>query len=74
MNRLNPTGVFLATIVLVLVALFIPGPVGAVLLLVLALAAGALLFGAWQRLPVGARAIRLAAVALLVVIAASRLF
>ena len=33
MNRLNPTVVFLMTMVLVLVALFVPGPVGGVLLM-----------------------------------------
>jgi hypothetical protein len=74
MNRLSPTAVFLITIALVLGALFVPGPVGAVLLLVLAVAAGALLLGRWQRLPAGGRMIRLGAVALLVLLAASRLF
>jgi hypothetical protein len=73
MNRINPTGIFLATIVLVLAALFVPGPVGAGLLLLLALVAGALLLGSWQRLPAGGRVVRLAVVALLVVFAVSRL-
>jgi hypothetical protein len=73
MPRPNPTMVFLATIALVLAALFVPGPVGGVLLLVLAGLATALLLGSWARLPATGRALRLFAVGLLVLIAATRL-
>jgi hypothetical protein len=71
-NRLNPTVVFLVACVLVLVALFVPGAVGGVLLLLVAAVAAALLFGTWQRLPLVGRVARLVVLALLVVMAIKR--
>jgi hypothetical protein len=72
-NRLNPTVLFLVATVLVLIALFVPGPVGGVLLLVVAAAAAALLYSAWNRLPLVGRAARIVVLALLVVMALKRL-
>ncbi len=71
-SRLNPTVVFLIAAALVLVALFVPGPVGGVLLLLVAAVATALLVGAWERLPLVGRAARLVILALLLVMALKR--
>jgi hypothetical protein len=71
-NRLNPTAVFLASTIVVLAALFVPGPVGGVLLLLVAAGAAAMLVGTWHRLGSAGRAARLAVLALLVVLAAQR--
>lgn len=67
--RANPTGVFLGTLVLVLVALFAPGIIGGALLLALALALGALLVTTWPVQPPATRTIRLAILSLLVTVA-----
>ena len=72
MNKLNPTVVFLVGTVIVLVALFVPGALGGVLLLLVAAVAAALLMGTWHRLPLVGRAARLVILALLVVMAVKR--
>lgn len=64
--RANPTGVFLGALVLVLVALFAPGIIGGGLLLVLALALGALLVTTWPVQPPATRALRLVVLTVLV--------
>jgi hypothetical protein len=71
--RVNPTRVFLAALVLILVALFAPGPVGGVLLLVLAGALVALSVLTWPVQTTVNRAIRLVVVTLLVLLALNRL-
>jgi hypothetical protein len=71
-NKLNPTVVFLVGTVIVLVALFVPGTVGGVLLLLVAAGAAAVLMGTWYRLPLVGRAARLVILALLVVMAFKR--
>jgi hypothetical protein len=71
-NRLNPTVVFLVATVLVLVALFVPGLFGGVLLLIVAAVAALLLAASWTRLPLVGRVARLVVLALLVVLAADR--
>jgi hypothetical protein len=69
LSRLNPTGVFLATIALVLGGLLLPGAVGGLLLLALAGALAALLTVTWAHHGTRTRVLRLAVLALLVVLA-----
>ncbi|WBB66969.1 DUF6703 family protein [Micromonospora sp. WMMD812] len=71
--RANPTAVFLATLALVLVALFTPGPVGGVLLLALAAALVALLATTWPVQAPQTRLIRLLMLTLLVAVALVKL-
>jgi uncharacterized membrane protein SirB2 len=72
--RLNPTTVFLAGIAYVLVAMFAPGIVGGGMLLVLAIALGALAATTWPVQPPRTRVVRLAVIALLVIAALSKIF
>jgi uncharacterized membrane protein SirB2 len=72
--RLNPTTVFLAGIAYMLVALFAPGFVGGGMLLVLAIALGALAATTWPVQPPRTRVVRLAVIVLLVVAALSKIF
>lgn len=65
MTRLNPTGVFLATLLVVLLGLLIPGPAGGVILLLLAAAVIALAAVAWRATPAALRPVRIAMIALL---------
>jgi hypothetical protein len=74
MNRLNPTVVFLVSTVVVLAALFVPGQVGGVMLLLVAGVAAVLTMATWSRLPLVGRGARLVILALLVVFALKRLF
>ncbi|HEY0696240.1 MAG TPA: hypothetical protein VGD43_00340 [Micromonospora sp.] len=67
--RLNPTAVFLATLVVVLIGFFAPGIVGGVLLLVLAGALVALLATTWAVTAPAARALRLLVLTLLITVA-----
>ena len=67
--RLNVTGVFLAVLAYLLVALFAPGVVGGALLLVLVLALAALMARTWPVTPPRARTLRL--VVLVVLLAAA---
>ncbi|SCL38472.1 hypothetical protein GA0070624_6227 [Micromonospora rhizosphaerae] len=71
--RVNPTAVFLATLVLVLVALFDPGRVGGVLLLALAAALFWLLARTWPVQAPATRVIRLLILMLLVTVALAKL-
>jgi hypothetical protein len=64
--RLNLTGVFLATIAFVLVALFTPGIVGGALLLALAAGLGALMVRTWPVQAPATRGLRLTALAVVV--------
>jgi hypothetical protein len=73
-KKLNPTTVFLVGTAVVLAALFLPGAIGGVLLLLIALAAAVLLMGTWPRLTLIGRAARLVILALLVVTALQRIF
>ena len=73
MNRLNPTVVFLVGTVVVLAALFVPGPVGGVMLLLVAGFAAVMTAATWSRLPLVGRGARLVILALLVVFALKRL-
>jgi hypothetical protein len=72
--RVNVTAVFLATIAIVLVALFAPGIVGGGLLLVLAAALAALMTRTWPVQPPRVRAFRLLMLGLLVAIALVKIF
>jgi hypothetical protein len=74
MNRLNPTVVFLVGTVVVLAALFVPGPVGGVLLLLVAGLAAVMTMAIWSRLPLVGKGARVVILALLVVFALKRLF
>jgi len=74
MNRLNPTVVFLVGTVVVLAALFLPGPVGGVILLVVAAVAAVMTIAMWDRLPLVGRGARLVILAILVAGALKRLF
>ncbi|MFG3690856.1 DUF6703 family protein [Micromonospora sp. NPDC047740] len=71
--RLNPTAVFLATLVLVLVALFTPGAVGGVLLLALAAGLVWLMSVTWPVQNPGTRVLRLLMLTLLLAVALAKL-
>ncbi|GAA4580781.1 hypothetical protein GCM10023176_60790 [Micromonospora coerulea] len=71
--RVNPTTVFLATLVLVLVALFAPGPVGGLLLLVLAAVLVWLMVTTWPVQAAATRVIRLVMLTLLIAVALAKL-
>ncbi|HYN94149.1 MAG TPA: hypothetical protein VES42_09910 [Pilimelia sp.] len=71
--RLNITGVFLATIAFVLVALFAPGIVGGALLLALAAGLAWLLTRTWSVQRPVTRALRLLVLALLVAAALAKI-
>jgi hypothetical protein len=71
--RLNSTTVFLAALVVVLVALFTPGVVGGLLLLALAAALVALLATTWPVQAPQTRVIRLVMVTLLIAVALAKL-
>jgi hypothetical protein len=64
--RMNPTAVFLATLVLVLAAFFAPGIIGGALLLALAAGLVALLVTTWPVQRPATRAVRLLMLTLLV--------
>lgn len=68
-SRVKPTTAFLGALVLVLLGLFVPGVVGGVLLLVLALLVGALTVGTWQRRAGVLRPLRVGVLLLLLVVA-----
>lgn len=73
LGRVNPTAVFLGVGVLVFVALVLPGPAGAVVLLAVAAGAGWLLAQTWRSHPAGARAMRLTILALIVALGVFKL-
>ena len=72
-NRLNRTTVFLGTLALMLAGLFLPGILGALLLVALAAGLGLLLTRTWAYLPGGARALRLLVLAVLVIAAVRKI-
>ncbi|MFE9692944.1 DUF6703 family protein [Micromonospora sp. NPDC005806] len=71
--RLNPTVVFLATLVLVLVGLFAPGPMGGALLLLLAAMLVWLMAVTWSVQAPATRVLRLVMLTLLLAIALAKL-
>ena len=71
--RVNPTTVFLATLVLVLVALFAPGAAGGLLLLVLAAGLVWLMAVTWPVQSPATRVIRLLMLTLLIAVALAKL-
>ena len=71
-KKANPTTVFLVTLALIIAALFVPGPLGGLLLLAVAGLAGWLLLGTWARLDPLGRGVRVAILALLVFMAVQR--
>ncbi|PTA47076.1 DUF6703 family protein [Micromonospora sp. RP3T] len=71
--RLNPTTVFLAALVLVLVGLFAPGPAGGVLLLVLAAGLVGLMSVTWPVQRPATRVLRLVMLTLLIAVALAKL-
>ncbi|MFG1678144.1 DUF6703 family protein [Micromonospora sp. NPDC049282] len=71
--RLNPTTVFLAALVLVLVGLFAPGPAGGVLLLALAAGLVWLMSVTWAVQAPATRVIRLLMLTLLIAVALAKL-
>src|SRR5689334_9532511 len=73
-KNVNPTKAFLVGTVIVLIALFLPGAIGGILLLLIAAFAAALLMGTWNRLTLVGRAARLVILALLVITAFQRIF
>ncbi len=72
--RLDRTKVFLGTLAVALVGLFVPGVWGAVVLFVVVAALAALLAQTWTVTPVGMRIFRLLVLAGLAVIGASKIF
>jgi hypothetical protein len=73
LGRLNPTSVFLATAALMFLALFLPGVVGAVLLLMLAAGLTWLLRRTWHVHTNRTRTARIVILALLVALAVGKL-
>jgi hypothetical protein len=73
LERVKPTTAFLGVGVLVFVALVLPGPVGALLLLALVAGAGWLLAQTWQLHRPRARVMRLAVLGLVVLLAVAKL-
>ncbi|MGC5021887.1 DUF6703 family protein [Micromonospora sp. DT47] len=71
--RVNPTTMFLATLVLVMVAFFAPGPVGGVLLLALAAGLVFLLATTWPVQTPRTRVLRLVMLTLLITVALVKL-
>lgn len=71
--QVNPTTAFLATLVLVLVALFAPGIIGGGLLLLLALGLAALTATTWPVQPAPTRAVRLLILVILVAVALAKI-
>ncbi|TDB69668.1 DUF6703 family protein [Micromonospora sp. KC723] len=71
--RTNPTSVFLATLAVVLVAFFAPGPVGGALLLALAAGLAWLAATTWRVQAPRARVVRLLMLTLLVAAALAKL-
>ncbi|MCW3845047.1 hypothetical protein ONA70_33770 [Micromonospora yasonensis] len=71
--RLNPTTVFLATLVLVLMAIFAPGPLGGVLLLLLAAGLVWLMTITWPVQRPATRVLRLVLLTLLIAVALAKL-
>jgi hypothetical protein len=71
--RVNPTTTFLATLVLVLVALFAPGIIGGGLLLLLAAGLAALMTTTWPVQRPQTRAVRLLMLTLLVAVALAKI-
>ena len=67
--RVSPTSAFLVALVVVLVGLFLPGVIGALVLLVLAAGLSTLLARTWPVQSPPTRAIRLVMLALLVAVA-----
>ncbi|RKR87658.1 hypothetical protein BDK92_1950 [Micromonospora pisi] len=67
--RVNPTVVFLATVIVMLVGLFAPGIIGGAVLLALAVGLLALLRVTWPVQPPATRLVRLLMLALLTTVA-----
>jgi hypothetical protein len=72
--RMDRTKVFLATLVVGLIGLFLPGLLGGVVLLVVIGAMVALMRLTWPHTPVGARVLRLLILGLLAVFALIKIF
>lgn len=70
---LNRTAVFLTTLAVVLLALFLPRTLGGLLLLLLAAALAALLTKTWALTPSTPRALRIVTLVLLIAVGASKL-
>jgi uncharacterized membrane protein len=73
LNRLNRTVAFVATMVLVVAALLLPGVIGGVLLLAVVAGLAILLQATWPRHDSRRRAARLAVLVLAVIIAVLKL-
>lgn len=73
LGRVNPTVAFLGVGALVFVALVLPGPVGALVLLALAAGAGWLLAQTWRRHHPRARVMRVVILGLVVLLAVAKL-
>jgi hypothetical protein len=71
--RVNPTAVLLATLALVLIALFAPGIIGGALLLALAAGLVALLTITWPVQPPAIRVVRLLILTLLITAALAKI-
>jgi hypothetical protein len=69
LNRMNRTRVFLAALVVALIGLFLPGTWGAIVLIAVVSALGALLAQTWPATPQPLRVFRLLVLAGLAVIA-----
>lgn len=73
LSRLNGTAVFLGALVIAILGLFLPTPLGPLLLYAVVAALGGLLSLTWTITPVGLRIFRLAVLAGLAAIATAKL-
>jgi hypothetical protein len=73
LSRLNPTTVFLTAGVVVLAGLFLPAPVGGVLLVLIAAALAALLSLTWPHTPPRMRVARVVILGILLLLALTKL-
>jgi hypothetical protein len=71
--RSNPTAVFLGALVIVLLGLFLPGALGGLMLLALAVGLAALMRMTWALQPPAARRLRLVVLALIVAVALTKI-
>lgn len=71
--RTNVTAVFLGALAFILVAFFAPGIIGSGMLVLLAVALGALMTRTWPVQPARTRVVRLLLIGLLIGIAAAKL-
>ncbi len=72
LSRLNPTAVFLAAVAVVLAGLFLPAPVGGLVLVLIAAGLAALLSLTWPHTPPRMRMVRVVILGVLLLLAITK--